>query len=142
MRRNEPETGGGLVLVAGRVARVVLKAPIFLYRFTLKPFVGWNCRHLPTCSEYALEAIDTNGAWRGLWLTVSRLSRCRPWGTAGYDPVPDIRAERHNLLPWRYGRWSGSHMGEQWRTAEKGICGRGACRGHPPPPVPPATGSG
>jgi hypothetical protein len=90
---------------AGRVVGFLLKAPIHLYRYTLKAFFGWHCRHLPTCSEYALEAIDRNGPWRGLWLTLSRLSRCRPGGTAGYDPVPDIRAERHPLRPWRYGRW-------------------------------------
>ncbi len=48
------------------LAGTLIKAPIHLYRWTLKPYVGWNCRHLPTCSEYALEAIDKNGAWRGL----------------------------------------------------------------------------
>ena len=99
-----------LGVVVSRLAGATLKLPIHLYRFTLKAFVGWRCRHLPTCSEYALEAIDRNGAWRGLWLTVSRLSRCRPWGTSGYDPVPDIKAHRHPLAPWRYGRWSGRHL--------------------------------
>jgi hypothetical protein len=87
------------------VGATLLKAPIHLYRWTLKPYVGWNCRHVPTCSDYALEAIDENGPWRGFWLTASRLSRCHPWGTRGHDPVPDIRAERHPLAPWRYGRW-------------------------------------
>ena len=90
----------------GRIAALVLKLPIHVYRWTLKAFFGWHCRHLPTCSEYALEAIDRNGAWRGFWLMLSRLFRCRPMGTAGYDPVPDIRHERHPLAPWRYGRWS------------------------------------
>ena len=87
------------------MAGTVLKAPIHLYRWTLKPYVGWNCRHQPTCSEYALEAIDKNGAWRGFWLTVSRLMRCHPLGSKGYDPVPDIRGEFHPFAPWRYGRW-------------------------------------
>ena len=82
-----------------------LKLPIHAYRYSLKAFVGFHCRHLPTCSEYALEAIDRNGPWRGGWLTVSRLWRCRPGGTSGYDPVPDIAAERHTLAPWQYGRW-------------------------------------
>lgn len=95
---------------ASLVAAFALKAPIHIYRWTLKAFVGWHCRHLPTCSAYGLEAIDRNGPWRGLWLTVSRISRCRPWGTHGYDPVPDIRAARHPFAPWRYGRWSGRHM--------------------------------
>ena len=102
----------GAVQLAGSLARHVVKMPIHLYRWTLKPYVGWNCRHLPTCSEYALEAVDRNGAWRGLWLTVSRLSRCHPWGSSGYDPVPDVCCERHTLRPWRYGRWS-------WRTSRQ-----------------------
>ena len=81
------------------------KAPIHAYRCTLKPLIGHECRYLPTCSEYGLEAIDKNGAWRGLWLTISRLTRCHPWGGAGYDPPPDISGEHHALAPWRYGRW-------------------------------------
>ncbi|MDX2258578.1 MAG: membrane protein insertion efficiency factor YidD [Hyphomicrobiaceae bacterium] len=101
--------------LAGRLAMGLVKLPIHAYRLTLKPYVGWNCRHLPTCSDYALEAIDRNGAWRGLWLMTSRISRCRPWGTAGYDPVPDLSGQSHRFAPWRYGRWSGAHMAEQWR---------------------------
>jgi hypothetical protein len=101
----------------GALLASALKVPIHLYRWTLKPFVGWHCRHLPTCSEYALEAIDKNGAWRGFWLTVSRLSRCHRFGTAGVDPVPDIRNERHPFAPWRYGRWTGQHMTQHWRKS-------------------------
>ena len=74
--------------LAGKLARMALKGPILLYRYTLSPLVGWRCRHLPTCSEYALEAIDRNGAWKGGWLTLARLLRCHPWGSEGYDPVP------------------------------------------------------
>ena len=85
--------------------KALLKAPIHAYRWTLKPLIGLECRHLPTCSEYALEAIDRNGPWRGFWLMLSRLSRCHPWGSAGYDPPPNITAERHPFAPWRYGRW-------------------------------------
>jgi len=95
---------------SGRIARAMLKAPIYFYRWTIRPWLGWRCRHLPTCSDYALEAIDRNGAWRGGWLTLSRLVRCQPFGTAGVDPVPDIRCEHHPLAPWRYGRWTGAHM--------------------------------
>ncbi len=90
--------------------KALAKIPVHAYRYTLKPFFGWHCRHLPTCSEYALEAIDRNGAWRGIWLSASRLARCRPGGTAGYDPVPDIRTDRHPFAPWRYGRWSARHL--------------------------------
>ena len=99
----------------------VLKVPIHIYRWTLKPYVGWQCRHLPTCSEYALEAIDKNGPWRGFWLMISRLSRCRPWGTSGYDPVPDIRNEHHLFTPWRYGRWT---KAEQTARCEHDECAR------------------
>ncbi|MEL6288032.1 MAG: membrane protein insertion efficiency factor YidD [Pseudomonadota bacterium] len=81
--------------------------PIHLYRWTLKPFVGWPCRHLPTCSEYGLTAIARNGAWRGGWLTLARLLRCRPGGTSGFDPAPNVRHLRHRLRPWRYARWRG-----------------------------------
>jgi putative membrane protein insertion efficiency factor len=115
MRRR---TGHVFRVVQGLLAHaaaVLLAAPIHAYRWTLKPFLGWRCRHLPTCSEYALEAIGRNGAWRGLWLTVARLGRCHRWGTAGYDPVPDIRAEHHPFAPWRYGRWTGRHMPPAWR---------------------------
>ncbi len=97
------------------LAGVVVKAPIHLYRWTVRPWLGWPCRHLPTCSDYALEAIDKNGAWRGFWLTLSRLARCHPFGTAGLDPVPDIRNERHFWMPWRYGRWTGRHIGKDAR---------------------------
>lgn len=95
--------------VAKAVAWLV-KLPIHAYRWSLKALIGWPCRHLPTCSEYALDAIDRNGAWRGSWLMIARLSRCHPWGTSGYDPAPDIRGEHHALMPWRYGRWSGRHL--------------------------------
>jgi len=103
---------------SGLIARRLLQAPIHLYRWTLKPFLGWPCRHLPTCSEYALEAIEVNGAWRGGWLTLSRLLRCHPWGTAGHDPVPEIYAERHPLAPWRYGRWTGRHITLKWTATD------------------------
>jgi putative membrane protein insertion efficiency factor len=50
------------------------------------------CRFFPSCSEYAREALEVHGAGRGTWLTVRRLSRCRPFGPSGFDPVPDARA--------------------------------------------------
>ena len=90
---------------ARQAAKAVAKAPVHIYRWTLKPLIGWECRHLPTCSEYALEAIDRNGAWRGSWLALARVCRCHPWGSQGLDPVPDIAEVRHPLAPWRYGEW-------------------------------------
>jgi putative membrane protein insertion efficiency factor len=93
-----------------RIGAALLKAPIYVYRYTLSQLIGRQCRHLPTCSEYALDAIDKNGAWRGFWLGLSRVLRCHPWGTSGFDPAPDIRAEKHFWAPWRYGRWNAQQM--------------------------------
>ncbi len=91
--------------ICSAAAKIAAKTPVHVYRWTLKPLIGNECRHLPTCSAYALEAIDKNGAWRGYWLAASRIWRCRPGGTDGYDPPPDITAAHHPLAPWRYGRW-------------------------------------
>ena len=66
----------------------IMKAPIWAYRFTLSSFLGNACRYHPTCSAYALEAIDTHGALRGSILAVKRIGRCHPWGGSGLDLVP------------------------------------------------------
>lgn len=52
------------------------------------------CRHVPSCSTYAVEALAAHGAVRGSWLAAKRLGRCHPWGTSGYDPVPEPKARR------------------------------------------------
>ena len=59
------------------------------------------------------EAIRTNGAWRGLWLAASRVGSCHPWGTSGYDPVPDVRSVRHPFAPWRFGKCRQAHRRAQ-----------------------------
>lgn len=61
------------------------------YKLTLSPLIGRQCRFLPTCSEYAAEALILHGPARGSWLATRRLCRCHPWGSAGYDPVPPPR---------------------------------------------------
>lgn len=61
---------------------------IWLYRHTLSPLMGVNCRFAPTCSEYASGALRQHGAIKGSWLALKRISRCHPWGGSGYDPVP------------------------------------------------------
>jgi uncharacterized protein len=94
--------------LVSRIVTTLVLAPIVLYRWTLSPLLGVNCRHLPSCSDYASEAIDSNGAWKGGWLTLSRLLRCHPWGSHGYDPVPDLSGEHYPFAPWRYGRWLGA----------------------------------
>lgn len=69
--------------------RRILIGFIKVYRYVLSPFVGQHCRFTPTCSEYATEAIELHGALKGSWLTLRRLSRCHPFHTGGFDPVPD-----------------------------------------------------
>jgi putative membrane protein insertion efficiency factor len=59
------------------------------YQLTLSPWLGRDCRYMPTCSAYAAEAIRRFGPRRGAWLALRRVGRCHPWGGAGYDPVPD-----------------------------------------------------
>ena len=63
--------------------------PIRLYQITLSPFLGQNCAHIPTCSNYAIQAINEWGVIKGFWLAAKRIIRCNPWwGTNGEDPVP------------------------------------------------------
>lgn len=66
----------------------LISLPIRAYRLIGSPWVGRNCRFQPTCSEYALEALERHGPFRGTWLMFRRISRCRPGGGDGYDPVP------------------------------------------------------
>jgi hypothetical protein len=61
------------------------------YKLTLSPLIGRQCRYLPTCSEYAAEALISHGPWRGSYLAARRLCRCNPWGGSGYDPPPPPR---------------------------------------------------
>lgn len=66
----------------------IMIALIKLYQYTLSPLVGRQCRYLPTCSNYGLEAIRKYGPFKGGWLTLKRVLSCNPWGGSGYDPVP------------------------------------------------------
>jgi len=67
----------------------ILSWPIKAYRLILSPWVGFHCRYHPTCSQYALEALQAHGGLKGGWLAVKRIARCNPWGQCGYDPVPE-----------------------------------------------------
>lgn len=74
-------------------ARLALRA-LRLYKLVLSPSFTGSCRYLPSCSDYAAEAIERHGAVAGIGLGVGRLCRCHPFGGSGYDPVPESN-------PWR-----------------------------------------
>ncbi len=85
----------------------VLRGLIHIYRYTLSYLLGRQCRHAPTCSAYALQAIQRFGSWRGGWLALSRILRCHPWGSHGFDPVPERLEVTYKFWHgWKYGRWS------------------------------------
>jgi uncharacterized protein len=90
--------------------RLAGRGLIKAYRYTLSPLVGFHCRHLPTCSDYAEQAIGRYGLWAGGWMTLARLLRCQPFGTAGLDFVAEaLPGKARWYLPWRYARWSGTN---------------------------------
>ena len=66
----------------------MLALPVRFYRRFLSPLKPPMCRFSPTCSQYAIEALDKHGAIKGGWMALRRLMRCHPWGGHGYDPVP------------------------------------------------------
>jgi putative membrane protein insertion efficiency factor len=91
-----------------RGATGVARAAIRAYRLTLSALVGRQCRHWPSCSEYADEAISRHGLWAGGWMGLARICRCGPWGTSGIDLVPDaLPPAAAWYKPWAYGRWRG-----------------------------------
>jgi uncharacterized protein len=78
----------------GRIARVIVIAPIELYRHVISPAIPRRCKYEPTCSRYAIDAIVKYGILRGLVLAGWRLLRCNPWSYGGYDPVEAQRVFR------------------------------------------------
>ena len=66
----------------------LLVALLHTYQYAISPFLGRRCRYDPSCSEYAVEAVEKHGAIKGGWLGVKRVCRCHPWHPGGYDPVP------------------------------------------------------
>ena len=69
----------------------LLLAAVRGYQYLLRPLLGANCRFYPSCSDYARQAIERHGAYRGTRLALRRVGRCHPWHPGGYDPVPDVR---------------------------------------------------
>ena len=74
--------------VIRNVFTALLVAPIRFYQHFVSPYTPPSCRFVPTCSQYALEALRKHGPVKGLYLAVRRILRCHPWGGSGYDPVP------------------------------------------------------
>ena len=57
------------------------------YQYLISPLLGQNCRYTPTCSEYSIQAIEKYGIFKGIWLSIKRISKCHPWGGSGHDPL-------------------------------------------------------
>lgn len=99
-RKRSPQALAAHVLIRG-------------YQLTLSAFVGRQCRHFPSCSDYTDEAIQSHGLWAGGWIGLARICRCNPWGTSGLDLVPArLPARSAWYAPWRFGRWRWRRGGE------------------------------
>ncbi|MCZ6898925.1 MAG: membrane protein insertion efficiency factor YidD [Bacteroidetes bacterium] len=68
--------------------RKIFIIPIQLYQWIISPLIPSSCRFTPTCSSYAKQAILKYGILKGFWLGFKRISKCHPWGSSGYDPIP------------------------------------------------------
>lgn len=77
----------------------ILIGAVRLYQLAISPWTPASCRFTPTCSAYAIGALQEHGALRGTWLTLRRIGRCHPWGGSGYDPVPPVRRNGSEVRP-------------------------------------------
>lgn len=105
--RTARRAGGSTPSAPARAALGLIR----LYGLVLSPFLGRNCRYLPTCSAYGEEAIRRHGVWYGGFMTLARLCRCHPLGASGFDPVPQTLPDGIRWwTPWRAGRWGAGHI--------------------------------
>ncbi|KGM13284.1 membrane protein insertion efficiency factor YidD [Cellulomonas bogoriensis] len=84
------------------VPRLLLLLPLRFYQVFVSPLTGPTCRYYPSCSQYAVIAVQRHGAARGAWLAVRRLGRCHPWTAGGVDDVPPARGSDLHDLPDGY----------------------------------------
>lgn len=99
---------------AARLPQRALKGVVHAYRLLFKAWLGSACRFEPSCSAYALQALEQHGAVRGTWLTAGRLLRCHPYCPGGCDPVPEIFK---NPATGLFGRLGLRHTGESKDTS-------------------------
>lgn len=81
------------------LGKILLKAPVVFYRKCISPLKPPTCRFYPSCSKYALEAIEEHGAIHGGWLAVRRICRCHPFHPGGIDPVPPAKKKHKENTP-------------------------------------------
>ena len=80
--------------MVNKIISYFLISIIRMYQLFISPILGQNCRYLPSCSEYSIESIKQFGFFRGIFLSLKRISKCHPWGNHGYDPVPNKIKEK------------------------------------------------
>jgi putative membrane protein insertion efficiency factor len=83
--------------IASRLLLLIFQTFIKAYQWLISPVMLETCRHLPTCSQYAIESLELYGPYKGFWLAINRILRCHPWGTSGCDPVPQKSMSKNNL---------------------------------------------
>jgi hypothetical protein len=88
-----------------KILSFLLSLPVLFYKYSISPFLRPACRHVPTCSQFMLDALKIHGPLIGLYLGAGRILRCRPGGTHGYDPVPLFRFRRYRPLSELFNRW-------------------------------------
>lgn len=96
-----------IVVKSGFAGRIILGL-IWVYRRTFSPafyLIGVRCRHEPSCSQYGIDVFRKFGFWRAFWLTVSRVLRCHPFGSRGFDPAPE-GAPQVGWKFWKLGDWA------------------------------------
>jgi putative membrane protein insertion efficiency factor len=85
-----------IVLAVRKIFIALLIIPIKIYQLAISPYTPASCRHIPTCSQYAIEALRVHGIFSGIYLATRRVLRCHPWGTHGFDPVPSLKRRKEN----------------------------------------------
>ena len=81
-----------------KILAFLFSLPVHFYRYAISPLLRPSCRHVPSCSQYALDALKIHGPVRGSLMAMNRILRCRPGGTHGYDPVPLFRFKKYGIL--------------------------------------------